>query len=164
MRVFKLLETWITNLSKGLKWASTIAYAAMMFLVSAHVLMRYFFRVPLTGTYDIMAFMMLIGANFSLAWVQNKKGHISIDLIKYPKPAWLVINAVNMLLCAGMTLVICWRSIIEAQIRYLSHAATGVLGIPPYPFLYLIAIWFFVFGLMLLLDIFRPYRKKEAHK
>lgn len=163
MRVSGSLEKGIISLSRALNWVSSAIFAVMMFLVSVHVLMRYFVHRPIRGTYELIDVMLVIGVFFSIAHTQVIKGHVFISLIKYPPRALVVINTITTLLSLGIAFLMGWRAIVQAREYYRLGLVTTGLEIPFYPFLWVVGVGCFVLCLVLLVDLFHP-RRREVKK
>ena len=55
--------------------------SVVMFLGAADVIGRYSLDVPIKGAYEFSQAMLAAVILFSWAYVQSKKGHVSIDLL-----------------------------------------------------------------------------------
>ena len=50
-----------------------VSLAAMMFLIAADVVLRYFFNKPITGDYELVQFMLVIMISLGLAYCGLRK-------------------------------------------------------------------------------------------
>src|SRR3989304_4130225 len=66
---------------------AVIILAAMMFLMTADVILRYIFGSPLPGAYELLQFMMSIVIPFGIAYCAHEKGHITVDVLFVFLPA-----------------------------------------------------------------------------
>lgn len=123
----------------------------MVFLITADVILRYFFNRPIKGSYELVEFMLVLLVFLGLAYTQTKKGHLSITLLTSSLSAGTqaVINSATYLLCLGGFILITWRSIAQAEFLRAEGTCSGVLYIPNFPFLWVVA-----FGSALLCLVF----------
>ena len=137
--------------------AGRVVLAAMVILITADVVLRYFFNKPIKGSYELIEFMLIVIVFTGLAYTQTTTGHISIDLLttRLPAKARAVINSATSFLCLGAFGLITWCSAVKAEIIRLEGTTSGLLFIPNFPFMWIVALGSFllcVFFLVGLLD------------
>ena len=73
-RVLERLET-------ALNLLSSIILFALMFYVTAEVLMRYVFNRPLPGHLELTQLLIAPAVFLALSWLQARRGHVGMDLL-----------------------------------------------------------------------------------
>jgi tripartite ATP-independent transporter DctM subunit len=151
-----LSEKIINYLSLGVNSIGVTILVMMMLLTVVDVILRYCFNKPISGALEISQFMMAIIVGFALAYTGTKKGHIVIDVVlqKLTPRTQAVINSINYFLSLATFAVITWRSAWYADLLHTRTAASSVLGIPLYPFVYIVAIGSGIYCLVLLYNLY----------
>ncbi|MBW1614008.1 MAG: TRAP transporter small permease subunit, partial [Deltaproteobacteria bacterium] len=74
-------------LARRLDIIAALAIFAMMALTSVDIFLRYFFRKPIPGTYEIVALLGAVAVSFAMAHTLAVKGHVAVSLIvqMFPK-------------------------------------------------------------------------------
>lgn len=141
--------------------AAASVLAAMMFLMMADVVLRYFFGSPLSGAYEILQFMMSIVIPFGIAYCAHEKGHISVDILfaLFPGRTQRILDCLTSFLVLLLFLVIAWQSVLYVKEIYEFGLTSGILYIPAYPFVGATALGFSALCLVLLLDFISALTK-----
>ncbi|MFC2044560.1 TRAP transporter large permease subunit [Chloroflexota bacterium] len=143
------------NVSRLINSIGLFLLAALMFLMTADVVMRYIFNRPIEGAHEIVELMMAMIVGLGLAYAGLHKRHIAIDLIvnRFEPRARAVINTITSLITLSLLGLIAWRAIVYAEIARLSGRVTVSLHIPIWPFIYLFALGMVVFCLVIIYNI-----------
>jgi tripartite ATP-independent transporter DctM subunit len=106
-----------------------IFFICMVFLTFLDVILRYFFRNPISGSIEITELMMVILVFSSLSYAQLKDAHVTMDILtsKLGKNKQNVLEGVCLGFSIVLFFVIAWRSYLAA---YASTHVTAVLRIP----------------------------------
>jgi TRAP-type C4-dicarboxylate transport system permease small subunit len=122
----------INTTSLTMSVIATTIVMLMMVLVTADVLMRYFFSLPIRGSNELIESMMLIVVFLGLAYAQYNKENISISLLvdKLPQKAQAVIDSFAYVICLGVTILIAWAAIVRMGNLLDTGTYTPVLEIP----------------------------------
>jgi TRAP-type transport system small permease protein len=153
------IETGIQSLTKAAAIAAEIALAAMMLLTVADVFGRYFLNKPIIGAYEIVGLLLVCAGTWGWAYCQKEKRHISISFLteRLPSSAQKFLSSIGYLIGFVGFSIICWRVFLLAE-KYISLAKGGTtmtLGIPFYPFLFILSIGAGLMALILLVDFIR---------
>ncbi len=134
--------------------------ALMVILITLDVTLRYFFNMPIKGSYELVQYMLAVIVFLSLGFVQKEKGHVSISLItsKLNARQNAVIGIATHLLCLIIFLLIGWRCIVQAESLRLSGATSDVLSIPQYPFLLLASFGSWLICLVFAIDFLKSLK------
>lgn len=154
MTIFKKLVQW---LSEKLNWIAAFGIVVLMVLTCADVFLRYFFRSPVRGTYEISGLIALVVISFALAETQMKRAHISVDFIALMLPRRLraVLRCMVYLVSLGLTVLFAWRSAAYAQSLWQIGETSQTEKIPFAPFVLVMSAGFAVLCLVLLVEFFK---------
>lgn len=128
--------------------------AAMMFLTMTDVVLRYIFKSPLTGSYEIIEYMMAILVPFGIVYCAHEHGHVSVDILfdLLSKRTQIIMNCITSLIILCLFLLVAWQNIILIQETHASRLTSSVLYVPTYPFVGAIALGFSALCLVLIID------------
>lgn len=134
----------------------TAIILVMMVLTTADVVLRYLFRKPITGTYEITELLMLTVVALGLAYTQSRKGHISIELVSSRFSLWgqAVNDVLVYLVCLGICVLMAWRLLAAARVQQIGNVVMSeVVKVPIYPFYYLLGLGIALLCLVYIADI-----------
>jgi tripartite ATP-independent transporter DctM subunit len=129
----------------------------MVVLVAAHVLTRALFRKPLIGTVELEELMIVILVFLGMAYTQVQGKHISVDFLtsRFSEKNQTIISAATAFLTTGLLFALSWQSTFLSLTYLNKGVATFELRIPLFWLMWLVAIGFFLFGVVLLKDFLR---------
>jgi TRAP-type C4-dicarboxylate transport system permease small subunit len=132
-----------------------ICLAAMMFLTAADVILRRAINKPITGSYELIQFMMVITVSLGLSYTALHKGHVTLDIVtsKFPDRARGIVDSVVGLLGLGVAALMTWQACIYITTIQKSQLTSTVLLVPMYPFVAVAAFGLAFFSLVLLLHL-----------
>ncbi|MFH1651672.1 MAG: TRAP transporter small permease [Chloroflexota bacterium] len=151
-KVARNLENWARWVSRKINTISLIMLVLMMLLTVADVVMRYGFNSPFIFSYDVTQFMMSVMVFFGLAYCSMEGGQVAVDLLGKALPprtlSWIDIftNLVSLVLFT----LISWQCFLQAAHIRKAGETGGVIPVPVYPFIYLVAIGSVVLSFVLL--------------
>jgi TRAP-type C4-dicarboxylate transport system permease small subunit len=125
-----------------------------MFITTVDVVGR-FFRIPFTGTMEISELTLAVMVFLGWAYTQAEKGHISIDIFfnVLPKRLRDILDVMNPLFGIALLSLVAWQGVKYAMDTKVSHIATDNLGIPVWPFQFMIVIGGITFCLQLVFEL-----------
>ena len=128
--------------SSTLSYLGAFSLFVMMCLTAADVLGRYIFNSPITGTFELTKFLVLILIFSFLANAQAHKMHVTVDLIlsRLPKSFRFCIELFNHAMSLGIMALITWIGTERAFELKEVHEVSPNLGIPFYPFAFFLAL------------------------
>lgn len=143
-----------------------IILLAMVVLIIVDIIMRRIFSQPFSWSYEVISVFLVIVVFLTLSFCTSQRAHVSIDALvsRFPKNIRKYFNI--FALTWG---VITFASVAWASIRYgLGEAesgyATGILHIPIFPFIFILAFGCILTALIifihLLIEIFLPVERK----
>jgi TRAP-type C4-dicarboxylate transport system permease small subunit len=160
-RCLARIEKAIAQTSRIMNTIGIAFLMLLMLLITADVFLRAFFRRPILGTNELSEFMMIIVVYLAMAYTQHTKSHVSVDLVisRFPQRVQDVIDTCIYLLSLAICSLITWRAFADVERLMVIQRVSDVLNIPVAPFQSVMAVGFFMFSLVLLLDFVHTLRK-----
>jgi TRAP-type C4-dicarboxylate transport system permease small subunit len=150
--------------SSTLAYLGAVALFIMMCLTAADVLGRYVFNKPITGTFELTEFMVLILIFSFLANAQAKKAHITVDLIlsRFPKTFRDYVEVFNHIISLVLMILIAWIGAQRAlELKEVAEASPN-LGIPIYPFAFFLVLGCIVMCIEYIRDLIIVVKRKKG--
>lgn len=125
-----------------LAYIGALALFLMMGLTAVDVVGRYIFSAPITGTFELTEFLVLILIFSFIGYTQSQKSHVSVDLLvmNFPGKIRLVIDVFNHVICLILMALITWRGAVKALEMMEVGEASPNLQIPDYPFVFFLVV------------------------
>ena len=123
----------------------------MMFLTTCDVIGRFFFKMPIPGTYELSEFILVPLVFLGLAYVQQIGGHVRVTLLVSRLSPRLqgALATFGALVSLTIAFLITWQGWLGWRYQFNIGTVTDILKIPVYPFWLLV----FVVGLLLSLEV-----------
>ena len=142
----------------------------MVILVTVHVLSRALFKKPLMGTVELEELMIVILVFLGMAYTQVKGMHISVDFLtsRLSERTQNILSVATSLLSLLLFFALSWQSILLSLIYLNKGNATFHIRIPLFWVIWIIALGFFLCGVISLKHIFQAtsetIRKGDASR
>jgi TRAP-type C4-dicarboxylate transport system permease small subunit len=151
---FRTFRHAVFESARALDLLSAAAIVGMMALTCADVAMR-FFRRPITGTYEMVAFLGALAVSLSIAHTSAEKGHVAVNLIVrlLPRRAQGIIETLIAALSLTLFAMIAWRMALYAQASQRVGEVSLTLQFPLYPIKYGIAFGTGIVCVVCLVDL-----------
>jgi len=148
-------EKWIARISHVLIYFSAGFLLAMLFLGTADIIGRYLFRKPVVGTVEIFEVLLPAIVLLGLAYTQQKKAHIAIDLFYShlpPKPRAILGFATT---CWAVVLfgLMGWQGILQSTLHRQTGSVITNIGVPLFLTRLFVPIGAFAILLVLIVDL-----------
>ena len=143
------------SLARRLDMIAATAVFAMMSLTCVDVFLRYFFRMPIPGTYEIVAFLGAVAVSFAMAHTLAERGHVAVSLVVQLFPKWLQDIIEGIISIFGIVLfgLIAWQSVLYGMDCQRAGEVSMTLELPFYPIIYGVALGAGVVCLVLLVNL-----------
>lgn len=144
----------IRGITQFLNIIAGISLTFLMLLTISDVILR-FFRMPIVGTYELVAFAGAVVIGFSLPLTSWLRAHIFVDfaILKFPRNIRDVFNIVTRCMVLILFVLIGWNLLKYGLDLQRSGEVSPTLHIPFYPVAYGIGIACFVQCLVMVCDI-----------
>jgi len=142
-------------LARRFDMIAAVAIFAMMALTCVDVFLRYFFRKPIPGTYEIVALLGAVAVSFAMAHTLAKKGHVAVSLIvqMFPKRLQGIVESFISIFGIILFGLITWQSILYGIDCQRAGEVSLTLELPFYPIIYGVALGAVVVCLVLIVDL-----------
>ena len=143
------------SLARRLDMIAATAVFAMMSLTCVDVFLRYFFRMPIPGTYEIVALLGAVAVSFAMAHTLAERGHVAVSLVVQLFPKWLQDIIEGIISIFGIVLfgLIAWQSVLYGMDCQRAGEVSMTLELPFYPIIYGVALGAGVVCLVLLVNL-----------
>lgn len=155
MIAIKAFYSIVGKLTNYGKWVGLVTLTALMFLLTISSLSRSYF-VPIVGDVELVQLGMLVLIMFSLGYTQKENSHITIGLLvdRLPKHVQYIIDIVIFSCIFIVCMIISLVTFNVAIDNMLNNPRyTDLLEISFYPFRFIIAIGFILWGLESLVKV-----------
>lgn len=139
---------------------------AILGLMSAEVIFRYFFNKPILGTVEISAYLLVIFGYTGMAWTQSQKGHIIIELVteKLSERTNHILRIISYILSLVVFALITWQTSIAFWKSFrMMEVRWGALPLPLWPVKALVAFGSLILCLQFVMDIYDELKTKSPH-
>ena len=131
--------------------------AAMMLMTTVNVAMRYLANAPILGAYEIISLLLVCLTAAALGYCQLEKGNIRVSIIldRLPWRGQAILDSLASLVGLGGIGLVCWYAFLRAK-KYIfltRGEVTNILGIPYYPFMFILFIGFALLALVLIINL-----------
>ena len=144
----------VSGLSRFFNTIAGISLTFLMLLTVLDVILR-FFKRPIVGTYELVAFSGAIVIGFSLPLTSWMRGHIFVDffILRFSKNVQNIFNIVTRCLVISLFFLIGWNLMKYGLDLQGSGEVSPTLRLPFYPVAYGLGICCFIQCLVVVCDI-----------
>ena len=155
---------FIDTISDKMKIIGAACLVLMTLLTCVDVVGR-FLRHPVFGSVEIMSFLGTFAVAMALPLTHKLKGHIGVEIIvtKFSRRIRAFIDLCTCILSLGLFGLVGWQ-MFEYSIKFKESGEVSMnLELPEYLIIFVVAVCFMVFSVIILKDIidnFQALRKK----
>lgn len=137
---------WMVWLERAVGILPATILFAMMLLTFVNVFMRYIFRQPISGAFELMSYMLGMMIFLSLILVAARSDHVRIGVLDGFLPIWfrraraVVVNLIMAVACVGLG----WRFWLYGDRLIGWGEKTQMYGLPTGPLAKLMAVSTFI--------------------
>lgn len=145
----------ITEVAAWIGYAATIAIVLIVF---ADVCGRYFFKMPLRGSFELVEQIMVLSGGFAITYSTVKRGHIVIDIIfkRFSRRVQVIMSGVFSLVGFGTSVGIAYYLYLFSLRQLKPYPqVTTILKMSTSPFEFGLALAMVLCGLVYLVQIFK---------
>ena len=163
----------VSGLEKANEWINRVllvvagvAVVALMLLTAANVVLR-LFKHPFVGTYELAGYFGAISVALVLGHAQVRKDHVAVELLTQHYPDWLrrVSDVLSSLMALALFGAVGWWMVLWGMRLRRSGELSETLKFVYDPFVYAVAVGFFMLAVALALDFLAaclPARKSAS--
>ncbi len=151
-------------LNRILLFVGSIAVLLLMSIATVNVVLRYPFKFPWRGAYEVVGFLGAVVIAFALGYTQKRKDHIVVDILseKFPKRLNRILDGISYFVTMIFFGIVSWQVFIWGMKISQSGEVSETLKIIFHPFIYSVSLGFAVFSLTLIIDFLKNFKTKEA--
>ena len=146
-------------------WVGACAGAFMVLVIAINVAGRFFFRMPLRGTIELVELMTVVMVYSVLPYAEYRRRSIHVDLVISLLPRRLK-GVLASIMCFIGTIFFIVMSFEAGELAcsnlFPAVISTDTLSIPFAPFVLVIAIGSFLLGLEMLINAFHPLPQEKG--
>jgi TRAP-type C4-dicarboxylate transport system permease small subunit len=154
MNAFEKVLRFITE---KMAWVAMIAIVACVALVVTDVIRYQAVGKPVPGTHEVVELIAAVILSMGIGYLTFVRGHVSVGLLvdRFRPRVQAVFDLVTGVIALGFTVWLT-EGVVKMAIRNFRYGwMTGVLEIPRYPFMYLIAVALALACVVLLRDVIK---------
>jgi TRAP-type C4-dicarboxylate transport system permease small subunit len=157
------IDTIISWLSDKLKNAGAFCLTAMMLITCVDVVGR-FFNTPILGAVEFVGFFFTLTTAFALPYTHQMDAHIGVELVvtMLPQKHQELLRLITTLTSFLLFCLVTWRMTIYADTIHQSGEVSMTLKLPEYVIIYVVALCFLVFSLILIQDVLKLIKKSKS--
>ena len=156
MQAILSLEKWLRKIERGFCFTAAGLVFVMIFPTTLDVILRYIFNAPLPEMFQLTEFMMVAVVYLAIAYVQQLKDHIKIEIVTQwlPQKVQEGLDLFGYLVGLVIFAIITWQSGRLAWEAWETQDYTmGIVQFPLWPAKTILPIGVGLFCLRLLVDI-----------
>ncbi|WP_028574558.1 TRAP transporter small permease subunit [Desulfonatronovibrio hydrogenovorans] len=150
------LEKFIFAMTRKTSQVAQAALVLVMLVIVANIIMRSWWK-PLPGSYELVELLGAVILSMGAAYCAMTRGHVTVSLLvdKLPKTGQAIVDLFTSLVSFIFISAIGWGLIKYGTMVSKRSLETSTLGIPLYPFYYLVAIGLMMLALTALLELLK---------
>ncbi|MFO7496122.1 MAG: TRAP transporter small permease [Desulfobacterales bacterium] len=136
--------------SAGMIWV-----LVMMVLTAVDVTGRYLFSAPVKGSLELSEFMLAVFGMLGMAYTQQMGANVKVRMLEkfLPRRAVLALDSLTFALSLGVILLLVYQSWVMGIEEYHYRTVSDSLGVPLYPFHFLLSLSCLVLAIELLVSL-----------
>ena len=140
----------------------SVAVLLLMSVATINVILRYPFKVPWRGTYEVVGLLGAIVIAFALGFTQKRKDHIVVDILteKFPKRVNRILDGISYFITTIFFAIVSWHVLVWGLKIMRSGEVSETLKIAFHPVIFCVAFGFVIFSFTLLLDFLNIFKTK----
>jgi TRAP-type C4-dicarboxylate transport system permease small subunit len=154
-KLLSRLEGHLAGILKGFQYAGMSLVVVMMFLTVGNAVGRYGFNQTVSGIIELSSFLLIMIIFLSIASIQMKRNHIMVGIVvdRLKPKTQKIIDIINYSLTLAIVIVAVKETFLEGVRMSTSGEVSLALEIPFFPFYYLVAFGWAIFGLATLMNL-----------
>jgi TRAP-type C4-dicarboxylate transport system permease small subunit len=148
-------DSYIHRLTHWAFAAGMVWVLVMMVLTAVDVAGRYAFSVAVTGSLELSELMLAVFGMLGMAYTEHMGANVKVRILEniLPRRAILALDSLTYLLSLGVILILVYGSWVMGIEEYGYKTASDSLGIPVYPFHFLLSVAAFVLAIELAVSL-----------
>lgn len=160
-----MIRRYLLKLTAWMNICSIIALVAILLIMFVDITLRYTIKVSILGAYEIIEYLMVIAITFCMAHTEMHNGHVKVSMLteRFGPRLYQITRSFGYLIQSVMLFFVMFANIQQAHYIKTAHSTSAIHKIPAYPFYYVIAVGFGIFGLVMLLQTIETICNSPRH-
>ena len=152
-------------MSNVLMYVCAVLLLVMLFLGIADVAGRYLFNKPIIGTVEVFEVLLPAMVLLSLAYTQQLKAHVTVDLFcsKLPPRPRAIVGMMTTLWAIVLFALIAWQGVLSAISYHQMNSIITNIGLPMFLPRILVPVGAAAMCLVLLVDLLHIIEEMRTH-
>lgn len=135
----------------------------MMFLTCVDVIGRKFGH-PVFGSVELVGFMATMAVAFALPYTHQAKAHIGVEVLVqlFPEKTQTIVELCTHLVSLVLFAIVTWQMFLYADTIHKSGTVSMSLELPEHIIIYIVAVCFLIFSLVIVEDIVVNLQKSKG--
>lgn len=140
--------------SDALRFAGLGCLVGMMLLTCVDVIGRKFGH-PVFGSVELVGFMATMAVAFALPYTHQVKAHIGVEVLVQllSEKSQIILELCTHVASLGLFAIVTWQMFLYADTMHQSGTVSMSLELPEHVVIYIVAVCFLIFSLVLVRDI-----------
>lgn len=160
-----LLSKAVDRVADGLRILGLWCLVGMMLLTCVDVIGRKFGH-PIFGSVELVGFMATLAVAFALPYTHQAGAHIGVEVLVQllSKKAQVVMELCTLVVSLALFALVTWQMILYADTMNKSGTVSMSLELPEHLVIYIVAVCFLLFSLVVVKDIFANVQKLRGSR
>lgn len=160
-RIIQGLEKRIEATGRMLGLIGASFLPILTLLIVADVIGRYFFNAPITGAVEISELVLLIVIFLAAAYTMSVGGHVAVEVVTshFSPRVQALIASFTLIISLAVFGAMVFAGIEFGTKVWRSARTTMILGLPIFPFVFIMPLGILALWLQLLVRLFRSLRQ-----
>ena len=152
MRRLERAWHWVIE---AIAWGSRLAIGIMMALITVEVVGRKLFALPIRGTVEIVAALMVVIVFLAWSYTQSHDGHVRVEFLvqRLGHKTRSMLEAIIILVMLGIFSIMIWQTLVYALDAQSVGLRYDTARIAIFPFRLVVSIGIFFLWLQLLIRL-----------
>ncbi len=154
----------ITRIALWYSRLGAICLLGIVLVILIDVFLRRMFHMTFVGALESVELMLIMVMFAGQAHTEINDRHVQIDILtdKLSPRTQAVLRVFVGAMSLGITFILVWQSFVMAHNMQLAGDRTGMLGLPVYPMIYLMAVGLSLLCFVLFIEYYRYVRELLA--
>ncbi len=160
-----LLSKAVDLVTDGLRILGLWCLVGMMLLTCVDVIGRKFGH-PIFGSVELVGFMATLAVAFALPYTHQAGAHIGVEVLVQliSKKAQAVMELCTLVVSLALFALVTWQMILYADTMHKSGTVSMSLELPEHLVIYIVAVCFLLFSLVVVKDIVANVQKLRGSR
>lgn len=160
-KALKSVEVGSASVARFTNGVGVLFLFMSMLTTAVDVFFRYFFNRPISGTIEIIQYMLVFTIIFGIPYAAVRKQHVEIDFVtaRLSAKGRSRLEGATLFIALILSLLVVWRSIHYAVIKARADEISAVLHLPVSPFVLLVAFGFALTACVFFIQLVRSIKE-----